>query len=120
MKELSYLMLILICLSCRDDRSKKQHYKTIKICDKTYIETFVVFSSGAYGGDIHADYITDSLHYRLFIGTEDTSNEILFTQCKGDSLIVKKSTVNKENDSVIVNFFKIYSKKELVNEGKFE
>lgn len=120
MKRLSYLTLILICFSCQDERSKKQHYKTIKICDKIYIETFVVFSSGAYGGDIHSDYITDSLHFRLFIGTEDTENEILFTQCKGDSLVVKKSTVNKENDSVKINFLKVYSKKELIEEGKFE
>ena len=120
MKKIFYLILVISCISCQDERSKKQHYKTIEICNKIYIETYVVFSSGAYGSDVHADYITDSLHFRLFIGTEDTGNEILFTQCKGDSLIVKKSTVNKENDSVKVNFVKIFSKKDLIKEGNFD
>ncbi len=119
MKKLLYIILI-IFTQCSNENSKEKHFSTIKICDKIYIETYIVFSSGAYGNDKHADYITDSINFRKFIGTEDTENEILFTQCQGDSLFVKKSSINRENDSVKIIFKNIYSKKQLIKEGKFD
>ena len=103
-----------------DERSKEKHLKTYKICNKLYLEVFKVFGSGAYGGDIHAEYVTDSIHFRMFIGTEDTANEILFTSCKNDSLIIKKSTINREKKSQQLNFLKTYSIKGLIQDGKFE
>jgi hypothetical protein len=114
------IISIISFVGCSSERNKNRHFSTTEICNKIYVERYIIFSSGAYGGDVHAKYLTDSINFRVYIGTEDTETENLFTLCKGDSLIVEKSFMSKGINSSKIISSKLYSKKVLVKEGKFD
>ena len=57
-------------------RSKKYHTFTNPICDGSlYIEGYTVFGSGALGGNMMSDYLTDSINFRIYVGTYDDAPE---------------------------------------------
>ena len=121
MKIGSYLIFLLLFYGCfGNERSKDRLFDVYKRCDGIYVEAFLVFGSGAYGSDVHSMYLTDSINFRKFIGTYDTGDQMLFTECVGDSIIITKSTRLRGNNTETINFIKRYSKKDLIRENKFE
>ena|SRR5579863_124498 len=75
------LLLSLIIVGCF------RRYKfTGKICgDKLYVEFYEVNPAG-----VDAEYITDSINFRHYIGTFDEEHERYAYDCKGDSIYIKK------------------------------
>jgi len=99
-KLFAFLIMILL-LGCVDKKSKKEYRDTIAVCDNLYVEVYRVFGSGAYGGDLLSDYLTDSTNFRIYIGTYDDYKENYSYKCKGKGIVVEK--INRENkDSVKV------------------
>lgn len=47
---------------------------------------------GATGSDVYSDCLTDSLNFRLYLGTYDEGYERINVTCKGDSVTVKKTS----------------------------
>jgi hypothetical protein len=101
--------VVVISVTSCNDQNKEKLYKRLEICDNLYLEIFKSFSSGAFGGDIHSKYVTDSVHFRLFVGTEETESEVLFAHCSGDFLIIKESLTDRMNDSTRILYEKVYS-----------
>ena len=120
-KTLYVIILITSLLSgCRNDRSKDKHLSTLSICNrKLYIETYSIFESGAYGGDRQSDYLTDSINFRIYIGTYDTGDEAYSFQCRTDSIDVYKVNGRRENQNKIVRK-KTYSLLDLKNAREFD
>lgn len=81
------------------------HKSTNEICDgKAYVENHSVFGSGAFGGDLVADFLTDSLSFVLFIGEYDNYNQDYYYKCTGDTIIVWEVQDNvKSNSSEVIN-----------------
>ena len=48
---IALLALCALTAGCNRDRSKKEWHRSGEIADHLYVEEFMVFSSGAYGGD---------------------------------------------------------------------
>lgn len=86
------LFLILACfmIGCSNEKKQSNYKFTIHTCSNLFVEVRQVFGSGAYGGDLHSNYLTDSISFRLFIGEYDNYDEGFIYDCKGDSIIVKK------------------------------
>lgn len=64
----------------------KSYKRTIKLCDdKLYVEVFNVNPAG-----VDADYLTDSLTFRYYVGKWDNEHENFNYTCKGDSIIILK------------------------------
>ena len=94
----------------------KKYKRTTEVCERTlYVETFNVNPAG-----VDADYITDSVNFRLYAGKFDNEHENISFWCSGDSLVIEKiadvdfSGVRKVIDT------RVFSIKELKSKGKFE
>jgi len=92
---------IVFVLGCGyDKRSKKYHRFTNPICNGSlYIEGYTVFGSGALGGNMMSDYLTDSANFRIYVGTYDDSPEKYFYTCKGDSIYIEKKRFEEDPKS---------------------
>lgn len=86
-KQYLFTLPLISILSCN---SSIEHRNTIEVCDDLYVETYLEFSSGAYGGDIVYHYLTDSSKFRIYIGKFDNSNGEIGYTCTGDSIVVVK------------------------------
>jgi hypothetical protein len=117
------LYIIVLCqvflfLSCWNERDKKNYLNTLKICNQLYVEIFRVYNSGVYGGAIESNHLTDSLNFRIFVGTYD-DHRIFNYECSIDSVFVRTlSRVLIEGDTVFN--IKGYNLKELKSSKKFE
>ncbi|MFL9485563.1 hypothetical protein ACI6Q2_22470 [Chitinophagaceae bacterium LWZ2-11] len=80
---------------------KKKYYGSFKTCNNLYVEIYTITGGGAYGGDLMSHYITDSISFRKFIGLFDSAQEAYEYECKNDSLIVKKYSINGTKSNVI-------------------
>ena len=95
-------MLIVGCLETYD--------RTIKICDeKLYVEKFTT------GVGLDAEYLTDSVNFRLYIGKRDDEHENFTYECKIDSVFIEKIDVSGKKKRVLE--MKAYSLKELKKNG---
>jgi hypothetical protein len=105
-------IVTLLFFSCSFNKRYSNNYKfTTKISENLYIETYSVFGSGAYGGDINMDIITDSLTFRVIVGKYDNYNEFYNYKCNGDSIkIVFGMQLGRDSTKIIS------SKKKLVSE----
>ena len=97
-RELFYIIVCLIsccisCSTCNFDNSEKKHVATSCLNSKTYIEKSEVFSGGATTTSVYSYYLTDSVHFRKYIGRDDSSCDDLFWKLK---------------DSVTVDFYKYF------------
>lgn len=91
MNKSAFCIFILVLLSgCAEvDRHSKKEFKYIsKVCDHIYIEHYRVFGSGALGGDLYSAYLTDSTHFRKYLGTYDDATGGYSCDCRGDSIVV--------------------------------
>lgn len=81
--KIAYGLLLCITLtSCI-----KKYKFTAKVCDtKLFVE---VFNINTFGVD--ADYLTDSVSFRKYIGDFDNEHENYSYGCKGDSVYIMKT-----------------------------
>lgn len=88
----TYLFLLIFVLfafqSCIDDKSRKNHKWTSKICNSLYAETFSTFGQGAFGGDRLGKWLTDSTNFRLYLGAFDEVYGKIVIECRSDSVFV--------------------------------
>ncbi len=85
------LSIPLLFYSCQHNYQKGKHYRTVSVCENIYIEVYTEFGSGALGGDIMCEYITDSINFRFRVGNFDNSNRYYSFNCFGDSLVISQS-----------------------------
>lgn len=109
---------LLLMYSC-SKYDKSHHEFTTKIQDGYYLETYNVFSQGAFGTDVYAKYLTDSNTFRLFIDTYDTENEAISFSVTEDTIILIKYYFKKNREKDIV-YKKIFPIEELKLINKFE
>ena len=95
-------LLLFLLTSCRNDKSKKEFKFAVKVCYSVYVETYNIYGSGAYGGDIHSNYITDSVDFRMFVGTYDNYSGGYAYSCNGDSIIVEKKSKDDKGITKII------------------
>lgn len=99
-----FLLISLFMLGCRNDRDKKKHESTTMICKRNlFVETYIIFGGGAFGGDKVSDYLTDSNNFRVFVGVYDNGDEAYSYECKGDSINIYKVIGISENRNRIVS-----------------
>lgn len=93
---------------CFDSRKKEDHYSTYKIkgCN-IYREKYTVSHAGMYGGAIYADYLTDSVSYRVVVGRH-TENQNYKYEYKNDTVFIDKMSI-ENRDSVAIIDSKIYT-----------
>ncbi len=78
---------LLLCIALTN--CTKKYKFTAKVCDKNlFVEVFNVNTFG-----VDADYLTDSVNFRKYIGDFDYEHENYSYACKGDSIFIIK-TVN--------------------------
>jgi hypothetical protein len=84
-----FVMLIAsIFQGCINDKSRKSHKWTFKVCDSLYTEIFSTFGQGAWGGDRNGQWLTDSTDFRLFLGAFDEGYGRILVECKNDSILI--------------------------------
>ncbi len=105
-------ILILLLFSC----SMNNYKFTTEISQNIYIETYNVFGSGAYGGDINMDVITDSLTFRVVVGKYDNYNEFYSYKCNGDSITITFGMqVGRDSTKIISSKSKLISELSQLN-----
>ena len=115
-----FFIFILSVISCRDNRSKKDHTSTTQICDKyLFVETFEIYGGNAYDGDIVSQFLTDSTNFRIYVGTFDNAHEGYSYQCSGDSIRISKLTYDSSGNKNILNI-NSYNIAELKKSKRFE
>jgi len=117
-KNIIYLLGLLLIYSC-SKYNKSHHRFTTKIQDVYYLETYNVFSQGAFGTDVYADYLTDSTSFRLFIDTYDTEDEVISFSVNEDTIFLTKYHFTKNREKDIV-YKKIFPIEELKSLNRFE
>ncbi len=104
------ILMILAFSSCKTNVNDKGDYQhTSIICDDKYLEVYKTFGSGAFGGDLIAHYLTDSVNFRVFIGEFDNSKKHFSYKCKGDSLFIYKMSKRKNENSYKLEKLDSYS-----------
>jgi hypothetical protein len=88
---------LLMCILPSRNLSKHHHDYTIdlseyqKVCNcKLYLETYMVFGGGVWGGDVDSRYLTDSISFRKYLGTFDEEEGMIITRCNGDKITVEQ------------------------------
>ena len=71
----------------------KKYKRTIKIpsCN-LYVE---VFTANSWG--LNQEYLTDSLTFRMYVGTVDEEHDYYSYQCQQDSIYIKKVKPSEKN-----------------------
>ncbi len=115
------LFIFLLCfIACRGDRSKAKYDSTVALCNKKlFVETFTIFGSGAFGGDRVSEYLTDSVNFRIYIGTFDNAHEGYSFEYFGDSIKVSKS-VDGANGNRRIESIRFYSFSQLKASKRFD
>ena len=108
-----------VLFGCRSEKSKAELKDVRALCDnKLYVETYGIFSGGAYGGDKVSEYITDSSNFRKYIGTFDNAVNFYSYICKDDSLYIYFSESHSPNNKILSIKNQLIS--QLKKERKFE
>ncbi|MGG9972804.1 hypothetical protein ACQ33O_13510 [Ferruginibacter sp. SUN002] len=94
----------------------KRHKSTIKVCNNTLnVEVFNINPAG-----VDAEYLMDSVNFRLYIGKLDSDHERYSYTCQEDTVCVKKiAIVDMTGDWKQVDI-KTYNIKELKKNKVFE
>lgn len=95
------LLVLLLSIGCVDKKSKQKLFSKKLVCDKIWREKFRVFSGGALSAELYSDYITDSVNFRVYVGSHDEYSGFQY-ECNGDTLFVNKFKVNAERNSTII------------------
>ncbi|WP_295793644.1 hypothetical protein [Mucilaginibacter sp.] len=88
---------LLICILPSSNFSKHYHGYTIDLSEyqkgcncRLYLETYMVFGGGAWGGDEDSRYLKDSVSFRKYLGTFDEEEGMIITRCNGDKITVEQ------------------------------
>lgn len=124
--------LAMVFASCSSTRTKEHHKFTVNLCKyeinkcacNLYAEVYQVFGMGAMGSDLDSQYLTDSINFRVFLGTFDEEDEMIITRCKGDSIQIEKARRVSHgvsmNKARIIIMSKTYSLTDLKSRHVFE
>ncbi|WP_437919038.1 hypothetical protein [Sphingobacterium sp. LRF_L2] len=85
------LLPIFVFFNCTeiDKHDKSRLYAKYEICSNLKVERYMVFGSGAFGGDLLSDYITDSTNFRKYVMTYDSSREKLNYKCEDKRIYIE-------------------------------
>jgi hypothetical protein len=87
MKRLLLLSIAVILSGCFN--SKENHLYTISLTSVCKSKLFVeVYNS--WFGTLKSSYLTDSVHFRKYMGSYNDETGIISYQCMGDSIMVEK------------------------------
>ncbi len=92
---ISLIPIFILLSSCINEKSRDDFKYSTKICNDLTIEAYNVFGQGAFGADLYGKWLTDSLTFRMFIGTCDHQNTYLFVQCIDDNVIITTQGENR-------------------------
>ncbi len=120
----SSLLVILCTLFCCKNKNNKGEYRhTTEIGKGLYLEVYRTFGSGAFGGDMISQYLTDTLNFRVCIGEFDNSIEHFSYINNEDTIEIQKLETSDGGGSFHTISKKIYDLrklKELQNISKLE
>lgn len=115
----SALLFSFLFQGCINDRSRKNHKWTFKVCDSLYTEIFSTFRQGAFGGDRDGKWLTDSTSFRIYLGAFDETNGKITVECRQDSILVTQFPdnldVNKHLKSPVTKTYILNDLKKLNN-----
>jgi hypothetical protein len=113
---------VLTCLACSSKYSKKNHIITFILNDSLYVEKYKVFSGSATTSDSYSYYVTDSIHFRKYIGTEYHSSERLLNKIDSSEIKIYMEVADLIDYSYVYDTVKMasYNINGLIKEGKFE
>ena len=97
----SIILAIAIICSCSHSPKKRYPKTTLKICNKLYVQLYRDVATGAYGGDIISDYLTDSLNFRIYIGYYNDNEGYYRYECSGDSILVEKVKTFEDSKPIV-------------------
>jgi len=100
-KKVIYSIIILVVLSCQSNKySKENHIYTNEIATDLYIELYRTYVGSATTSDSYSYYITDSIHFRKFIGERNYDDEIIKWYMSNNIITIykKKRIYNFETD----------------------
>jgi hypothetical protein len=109
---------LILNIGCVDRKSKQKLFATKSVCNNIWIEKYRVFSGGAFSAELYSDYITDSVSFRVYIGSHDEYAGFEYN-CNGDLLFVREFKVNEDGNKSIVES-SIFRLSALRKEHKFE
>lgn len=115
---ITILLGLILNIGCVDKKSKEKLFTTKSVCNNIWREKFSVFSGGAFSAELYSDYITDSVNFRVYIGSHDEYSGFEYN-CNGDTLFVRKFKVNEDRSSSIIER-SIFRLSVLQKEHKFE
>lgn len=101
MKLIKPIIFLFFFASCNNSQFK--HRQTVQVCDKIYVETFSIYGSGALGGDMLTEYLTDSVKYRIHIGDFDESDQYYRYHCDNSKIYVEKVEKNESGTLRVIN-----------------
>jgi hypothetical protein len=114
------LILVFFFASCMNKRDKSRHKFSTEIMSDFYLETYSVASFGAFSTDILADYLTDSISFRIFIDTYSEGEETISYSIVGDTIILSKYTISKYGGEPVLIYSNRYPIPELKELNSFE
>ncbi|OQP38771.1 hypothetical protein A4H97_18815 [Niastella yeongjuensis] len=109
---------VILIISCIDKKSKKELFVKRSVCNNIWREKYLVSSGGAHSAELYSDYITDSVNFRVYIGSHDEYGGFDYN-CNGDSLFVRKVMNNDDGSASIIDS-SIFRLSVLRKEHKFE
>ena len=120
MKKFSLFFIILGALFGCTNRSKKNLISTFKKGDNLYIEDY----RAGLIGNLTAQYLTDSVNFRVYLGTFDDENGYIYCKIDGDNIYVEQREHGKGSspqwDTLKVISRKTLNIKDLKKQHKFE
>ena len=115
------LIAVLFSGCTSNDRDKSGYHQSYRVCDGAlFAESYTIVGGGAYGGDRVSAYLTDSVNFRIYLGTYITGNEGISIRCQGDSILVYRSKMSDQTHQREITKTWGYSDAELKKSKKFE
>jgi hypothetical protein len=108
-----YLSVFLYSEFSINEQSRKTHVGTSVFCTELYVETFCVREKKDSRPAVNADWLTDSLSFRIFIGSYDTGHGGISFGCAGDTIYVSRWEGNEGKQKKIPER-KFFLRKELM------
>ena len=104
-----------------NDRDKSGYHETTRVCGGALlVDSYTIVGGGAYGGDRVSDYLTDSVNFRIYLGTYVTGNEAISVRCEGDSVHIYRSKMSYQTHQREITKTWGYNDAELKKSKKFE
>lgn len=103
MKKLFKALLILIS-SASLSACNHRHQYTVRLKSGLFVECY---STGIIG-NLSADYLTDSVSFRKYIGTFDDEQGYFYYQCRGDSILVEKKEQDDDTGEIHIVSKRLY------------